>query len=57
MLLMLSLRPAEDLSTFLSSVAAAADNEVIVMLEKQQMEMDEMVLTFSVFLCAWERER
>lgn len=54
---MLSLRPAEDLSPFPSSVAASADNEVIVMLEKQQMEMDEMVLTLSVFLWAWERER
>lgn len=54
---MLSLHPAEDLSTFLSSVAASADNEVIIMLKKQQMEMDEMVLTLSVFLCACERER
>lgn len=53
---MLSLRPAEDLSTFLSRVASA-DNGVIVMLEKQQMEMGEIVLTLSVFLCACERER
>lgn len=51
---MLSLRPAEDLSTFLSRVASAADNEVIVMLEKQQVEM---ILTLSGFLCACERER
>lgn len=54
---MLSLRPAEDLSTFLSRVASAADNGVIVMLEKQQMEMGEIVLTLSVFLCACERKR
>lgn len=39
---MLSLRPAEKPCTFLSSVAAAADNGVIVMLKKQQMPMDEM---------------
>lgn len=41
MLLMLSLHPAEKPSTFLSSTAPA-DNEVIVILEKQQMQMDEM---------------
>jgi len=54
---MLSLHPAEKLCTFLSSVAAAADNEVIVMLKKQQMRMDEMpgLNPLRVYVCARER--
>ena len=59
MLLMLSLCPAEKPYTFLSRVAVTADNEVIVMLEKQQMQMDEMpgLNPLHVCVCARERER
>lgn len=58
-MLMLSLCPAEKPSTFPSSVAAAADNEVIVMLKKQQMQLDEMpgLNPLRVCVCACERER
>lgn len=57
MLLMLSLCPAEKPSLFLSSVAAAADNEVIVMLEKQQMQMDEMPRLNPLHVCVCARGR
>lgn len=59
MLLMLSLCPAEKPSTFLSSAAAAADNEVIVLLEKQQTQPGETpgLNPLRVGVCARERER
>lgn len=46
-----------DVFHFLLSVAAAVDNELIVMLEKQQMQMDEMPGLNPLHVCVCIHER